>query len=52
MLVELLNSQTSWPLIAATLKRTVQAAQHRAQKLRRLGVEMGMTVKDNDLEKG
>jgi len=39
-------------LIAATLKRTVQAAQHRAQKLRRLGVEMGMTVKENDLEKG
>jgi hypothetical protein len=32
-LLDLLAAEASWPLIAATLKRSIQAVQERAQKL-------------------
>jgi hypothetical protein len=34
-LMEMLDAEARWISIAATLKRTVQAAQHRAQVLKR-----------------
>jgi hypothetical protein len=32
-LLDLLAAEASWPLIAVTLKRSIQAVQERAQKL-------------------
>jgi hypothetical protein len=44
-LLDLLDAEASWPLIAITLKRSIQAAQERAQKLKGEGVELGLKAK-------
>jgi hypothetical protein len=40
-LLDMLDAEASWPLIAIILKRSIQAAQERARKLKGEGVELG-----------
>lgn len=44
-LLDLLDAEASWPLIVITLKRSIQAAQERAQNLKGEGVELGLKTK-------
>ena len=44
-LLDLLAAEASWPLIAVTLKRSIQAVQERAQTLKRDGVVTGLMAK-------
>jgi hypothetical protein len=44
-LLDLLAAEASWPLIAVTLKRSIQAVQERAQKLKQDGVVTGLKAK-------
>jgi biotin operon repressor len=44
-LLDLLAAEASWPLIAVTLKRSIQAVQERAQTLKRDGVVTGLKAK-------
>jgi dihydrodipicolinate synthase/N-acetylneuraminate lyase len=37
-LLDLVAAEANWPLIAANLRRSIQAVQERAQKLKRNGV--------------
>jgi hypothetical protein len=44
-LLDLVDAEATWPLIAITLGRSVQAVQERAQKLGRPLVELGLKAK-------
>jgi hypothetical protein len=44
-LLDLVHAEATWPLIAITIGRSVQAVQERAQKLGRPVVELGLKTK-------
>jgi hypothetical protein len=44
-LLDLVATEATWPLIAANLKRSIQAVQERAQKLKRNGVVIVLKAK-------
>jgi hypothetical protein len=44
-LLDLVAAEATWPLIAANLRRSIQAVQERAQKLKRSGVVIGLKAK-------
>jgi biotin operon repressor len=44
-LLDLVAAEATWPLIAANLKRSIQAVQERAQKLKRNGVVIVLKAK-------